>query len=321
MPKIENQAIYNAAFERTKAMIMTPLGIHPNMRLKDYFTGQYLYRYSSQSVDDLGSHHGNLKIWRDLNADVENRWTGYAEGGPGGQVGLYTTLEQAGEGGTVFAELFHYLKHEKDSANNHVVVYEDFAGAVVPKGAAKPVPQIVRPHIAERMHYMFAYTLTKPISVLDLQIPISPADQGSFVNSVYLLCKDKYPEVFHDGMNSIGLYKHDTDASFCRGIGNACMEFVPCNGILVTSARDTASQSIILKGDVRKEFDFLAFSGRSSFFVDPATGKGHSCAETVEDQIYNDAHFNVEMHPIINGTRAVKTPTVASRFYNYFFPD
>lgn len=314
MPKLENQAIYNAAFESTKELIMRPLGIHPNMRLKDYFTGQYLYRYSSQSVDDVGNHHGNLKIWRDLNDDVENRWTGYAMGGPGGQVGLYTTLEQAGEGNTVFAELFHYLKEEKDSKNDHLVSYQDFAGAVVPKGKEKPVPKMVG-HVAERMHYMFAYTLTKPISVMDLQIPISPADQGSFINSVFSLCKDKYPAIFYEGMNSIDLYKHDKDASFCRAIGNACMEFVPCNGILVTSARDTASQSVILKGSIRKEFDFLAFAGRSSFFVDPSTGKGHSCAETIEDQMYNDAFFNVEIHP------GYKKPTLMSRFYNFFYAD
>ena len=39
-------------------------------------------------------------------------------GGPGGQVGLYTTLEQIGSGSTVFGELFHYLANEANPKND-----------------------------------------------------------------------------------------------------------------------------------------------------------------------------------------------------------
>lgn len=181
MPTIQNQAVYNAAYRATKLLLMGRNGRHPTVRFREYAAGQYLYRYASQSLSEFaGNYEGARKIWRGVGSDTENRWTGFGGGGPGGQVGLYTTLEQIGSGPTVFGELFHYLANEANPKNDKTIEYSDFEGAIVRRGRVKPEPALIS-HKAERMHYMFAFTLEKSIRVMDLRVPITPEDTSSFV--------------------------------------------------------------------------------------------------------------------------------------------
>jgi hypothetical protein len=313
VPKIQNQAIYNAAYRATRLLLLSKSGRHPTARFREYAAGQYLYRYASQSLSEFaGNYEGARKIWRGVESDTENRWTGFGGGGPGGQVGLYTTLEQIGSGSTIFGELFHYLANEANPKNDQTIEYSDFEGAIVRRGRVKPEPALIS-HKAERMHYMFAFTLEKSIRVMDLRAPITPGDTSSFVYHVYELCLQNNPALF-SSLNCIYLYNHPTDASFCRGIGNSCLELLQNgNGILTTSARDARSLSVIIKEPAGTELKYLKFAGRSTFFVEPATGTANGCAETIEDQIYNDkVLFNVVLTPAEAARRYAKKYKVKS---------
>ena len=322
MPEILNQAVYNTAYRATRTLLLGKDGRHPTARFRQYAAGQYLYRYASQSLNEFaGNYEGARKIWRGVDKDTGNRWTGFGGGGPGGQVGLYTTLEQIGKDPTVFGELFHYLANEANPKNDQTIEYSDFEGAIVRRGRVKPEPALIS-HTAERMHYMFAFTLEKSIRVMDLRVPITPGDTSSFVYHVYELCKQYNPGLFAS-LNCIDLYNHDKDASFCRGIGNSCLEVTQNgNGILTTSARDARSLSIIIKEPAGTELKYLKFAGRSTFFVEPNGGTADGCAETIEDQIYNDkVLFNVVLTPAEAARRYAKkykTRSMLSKAFSIF---
>ena len=314
MPEILNKSLYDATFNIAKELFESRMwdpAYQSVIKFVKLSHGQYLYRYSNAKFSN-GTFEGALKIWSPVEKDTGNRWTGFGLGGPGGQVGLYTTLEAEKCQNTLFAELFHYLTAEKNSSDNVEIHYDDFAETVkkhnesVEKGEhldedgqpkPRPAPERVS-HKALKLHYMFAFTLEKPVNLIDLQLPVTPEDPNSFVAEVFRVGSKKYPNLFTISPNCMDLYMHGADASFCRAIGNACLGMVEVDGLLVTSARDTRSTSVILKGPVGKQFDFLKFAGRSSFFINP-DGKFDEPAETLADQMYNDKHFNVEIHPVV----------------------
>jgi len=312
MPEILNKSMYDATYNISKELL--ELGVRGQahqsvIKFLRLSYGQYLYRYSNAKFSN-GTYEGALKIWSHVEKDTGNRWTGFGLGGPGGQVGLYTTLEADKCENTLFAELFHYLNAEKNSSDNVEIHYDDFAETLkkynesVEKGEnldeagnpkARPEPERVS-HKALKLHYMFAFTLDKPVTLIDLQLPVTPDDPNSFIAEVFRVGTIKNPNLFNMSLNCMDLYMHGSDASFCRAIGNACLAMVEIDGLLVTSARDTRSTSVILKGPVGKQFDYLKFAGRSSFFINP-DGNFDEPAETLADQMYNDKNFIVDIHP------------------------
>lgn len=314
MPEILNKKLYDATYGISKDLIEFGKwgpAYHSAVKFVHLSHGQYLYRYSNAKKSD-GTFQGARKIWTRVEKDTGNRWTGSGLGGPGGQVGLYTTLEADKCQNTLFAELFHYLVAEKDSSDDVDINYHDFAATakayneIVASGQhldadknIKPRPApIPRSHKAVKLHYMFAFTLAKPVKLIDLQLPVTYRDPNSFAAEVFRRGLRRYPKLFQLSPTCIELYMHGKDASFCRAIGNACLTLVGVDGLLVTSARDTRSTSVILKGPVGVDFDFLNFAGRSSFFINP-NGKFDEPAETIADQMYNDKTLKLESHPVV----------------------
>jgi hypothetical protein len=311
MPKLDNQRIYKATYITTKEIIQSSSGHHPNIKFKNYTPGEYLYRYSPSQ---FGSGHiGNMMVYRNVDEDTENRWTGQSVEGLPGHIGLYTTPEQVGKDETVFAELFQYMKSDNKNDKNaktDISIY-DFQGRIEGdevKHELAPAETIN----AHRLHYMFAYTLTKKIKILDLQLPLSPVDRNSLANTVFQLARLKAPAAFMGINNCSDLYRHDSDASFCRALGNACLQYITCDGIMTTSARDNRAINVILRTQKGVQNEFLQFAGRSSFFVDPArlkvigfhqdvaTLQAEGSAESESDMEYNSKHFVTEIHPVVN---------------------
>jgi hypothetical protein len=63
----------------------------------------------------------------------------------------------------------------------------------------------------------------------------------------------------------------------------------------------------IKKKAVGTELKYLKFAGRSTFFVESATGTADGRAETIKDQIYNDRIlFNVVITPAEAARRYAK---------------
>jgi len=131
--------------------------------------------------------------------------------------------------------------------------------------------------------------------VLDLQLPSTPNDESFFVTNVFELARSMDPSAFLPGRNCVDLYMDPSDASFCRAMGNAALEEAAVDGIQVTSTRDTRSTSVVFKGSVGPQFDYLQFVGRSSFFMDPS-GIFTRAAETFADHQYNDDFYNGDDH-------------------------
>jgi hypothetical protein len=328
MPEILNIKLYTATYNISKELIdfkKSNPASHSVVKFVDLNHGQYLYRYSSAKQSN-GTFQGARKIWTPVEKDTGNRWTGSGLGGPRGQVGLYTTLEADKCANTLFAELFHYLGAEEGSNNDIDINYDDFAETVKiykeiiaggqhldDMGKLKPRPAPVqRSHKAVKLHYMFAFALAKPVKLIDLQLPVTYRDPNSFAAEVFRIGNRRYPNLFQLSPTCVDLYLHGKDASFCRAIGNACLTLVGVDGLLVTSARDTRSTSVILKGPVGVDFDFLNFAGRSSFFINP-NGKYDEPAQTIADQMYNDKTLLLENHPVV--MRANNTAKKAAKDY------
>jgi len=138
--------------------------------------GQHVYRYGTAKFSD-GSYKGARKIWGALEKDVGNRWTGFGLGGPGGQVGLYTTLEASGHKDTLFSELFHYLPTETESPQKPVKYYqfpsgtsptdvidlEDMPGRARSNANADLKPRTPSSvwHMTDKLHFMFTFLLSR----------------------------------------------------------------------------------------------------------------------------------------------------------------
>jgi hypothetical protein len=340
MPEILNIKLYTATYNIAKDIIDSEKrgqADHSFVKFVHLNHGQYLYRYGSAKTSN-GAFEGARKIWTPVEKDKGNRWTGSGLSGPRGQLGLYTTLEADKCKNTLFAELFHYLGAEEGSNNKIDVEYHDFAATVIEYNkyiaagekdeyykyveenslksdaisgvsGVKPRPEPVakKPHKALKLHYMFAFTLAKPIRLIDLQLPVTYRDPNSFAAEVFRIGTQIYPDLFKLSPHCIDLYMHGKDASFCRAIGNAWLTMVGVDGLLVTSARDTRSTSVILKGPVGVDFDFLNFAGRSSFFINPE-GRYDEPAQTIADQMYNDKHLVLENHPAKPRVDVAKNP-------------
>jgi hypothetical protein len=260
------------------------------MKMIDLIEGQHVYRYGTAKFSD-GNYQGARKIWGALEGDTGNRWTGSALGGPGGRVGLYTTLEAEKCKDTLFSELFHYLPTETDSPQKSVKYYQ-FVPASFDADNDKveaPSPTNVW-HLTDKLHFMFTFVLSERKRVLDLQLPTTPNDTSFFVTNVFQLAQADAPSAFLPGRNCIDAYMDPSDASFCRALGNAVLEEAFVDGIQVTSTRDTRSTSVVFKGPVGPQFDYLRFVGRSSFFMDPS-GAFTRAAETFADHQYNDDFY------------------------------
>ncbi len=308
MPTLINRPLYDATYKATKDMLKFDWwcpGYVPFLKMIDLPEGQHIYRYSSAKDSD-GGYWGNRKIWASLENDRGNRWTGFALGGPGGRVGLYTTLEAEREKDTLFSELFHYMPTDTNVKKKSVKYYQ-FPGENTPIDQTVAVVE----QRAEKLHFMFTYFLSEKKRIIDLGLPSTPNDNSFFITNVFQLAQALSPSAFLPGRNCMDLYMDPSDASFCRAIGNAVLEEAFIDGFQVTSTRDTRSTSVIFKGPVGAQFEFLQFVGRSSFFMD-TSGKFTQAAETFADHQYNDDFYGGYDHAAREKARQSKLQTAAA---------
>lgn len=313
MPTLLNRALYDATYKATKDMLKFNWwcpGFVPFLKMIDLPEGQHVYRYGTAKFSD-GGYEGARKIWGALEKDTGNRWTGFSLGGPGGKVGLYTTLEAERHKDTLFSELFHYLPTETESPQKSVKYFQfpgsnsqsdvddhdNLPGRARSNAVADLSPRSpsIAEHSTEKLHFMFSFLLSEKKRVLDLQLPTTPNDESFFITNVFQLAQAHSPGAFLPGRNCVDLYMDPLDASFCRAIGNAVLEEAFVDGFMVTSTRDTRSTSVIFKGSVGPQFDYLQFVGRSSFFMD-TSGSFTVAAETFADHQYNDDFYDGNDH-------------------------
>lgn len=268
MPKLLNQALYDATFQAAKSIISSTSATF-NSYLTALPANTALYRYSSQQYSD-GSETGARKNWTTIDRDTGNRWTGISGTGSGASGGLYMSLEAEGYKDTEFSELYHYQDQDSHRGMTGIEFYEYNV-------KKRPDSAFVQ---ARTLYYMFMFFLQRPLKGIDL------TKGAAAITDTYASAKASSGSQFQQSADE--LYMESDDASFCRAIGNACFQESCVDFILVTSTRNTTNKNVILKCDGGVDsapLDFLKPAGRSSFFLH---GDGSRQAEvTVDDMKYN----------------------------------
>lgn len=276
MPYLMNPELYAAAYAATADALKSPITAKQK---QDFRVGDHMYRYSSSKYSN-GEEAGVRKIWTALSKDVGNRWTG-SDLNSGGVTGLYLALGQEGDKDTVFSELYHYQDQEANSGMTGI----EFLVFHVLK------PQLRVAADAKALHYMFNFSICAPVNGIDLRL-YAEGDANSFVSAVYKKMMENTPKL--RGQSLEALYMANQDASFCRGIGNACLGVGNFASITVTSARNRENSNVIIRGDGGASSAPLAMlkaAGRSSFYLDESGAR--QAVETLADQAYNDKIWQV----------------------------
>jgi hypothetical protein len=277
MPKLLSPDVYKRAFDVTYDLLSGSRAelLDPEVTLK-FNAGTAVYRYSSKTVSD-GGETNTRKVWRALASDVDNRWSGIDPNG-GGVTGLYLALENQGSAHTEFSELFHYQQEENEKAESPTVVrLQKYAQE------GKPVELAV----VDNLFFMWLFFTTKSLTGINLDIS-HPGNSSPFMKRVFMKIAG-HPSL--KGSTPEQWYLHDKDASFCRGVGNACLADHRFDFIRVTSARskDLSARNIVIPhvgGPKTEPYGFLSCKGRSSFFINK---DGTFGAQTTEaDKKYTD---------------------------------
>ena len=259
MPELKSPAVYKAAFDATYDLLSASpaeMGSNPDITLT-LPMGSPLYRYSSSKFSD-GSERDVRKVHAPLARDKWNRWTG-SDGGAGGVQGLYMGLEASGGADTEFSELYHYLPSE-EGVPMSVVMFDQFT-----KANGKPTAEF-----AAKLHYMFLYFTKKQRAGINLDLPGPAAATAPFMTRLFMKIAGN---AALGGMTPSHWYNHPEDASFCRGVGNACLSDHRFDFIRVTSARNVATKNLVLicaGGPDTPPVDYLDCQGRSTFFMNAA---------------------------------------------------
>lgn len=133
---------------------------------------------------------------------------------------------------------------------------------------------------------MFNFSICAPVKGIDLR-PYPDSSAESFVSGVYKKVIEKAPKFRRQTLEST--YMANQDASFCRGIGNACFASGKLDAITVTSARNRKNSNVSIRGEGgpdSRPLGMLKAAGRSSFYIDEAGAR--QTVETLADQAYND---------------------------------
>jgi hypothetical protein len=270
MPTLKNYDVYKRAFDVTYDLLSGAPAelLNPEITLK-FPKGTPMYRYSPKKISDGGESNAR-KVWRALPSDTENRWSGTDSKG-GGVTGLYLALEAAGALHTEFAELVHYQENEANP-DTAVLAYQQYAAGGNPELIFSPVNAIF---------FMWLFFHEKPLTGINLDVPHA-GNSSPFMQRVFMKLA---------GHSSLGgktptqWYLHESDASLCRGIGNACLADHRFDFIRVTSARsaDLSAKNIVIPhagGPATEPYAHLTCHGRSSFFLNR---DGTMDAQTSED--------------------------------------
>ncbi|MEL6750273.1 MAG: hypothetical protein AAFO09_08340, partial [Pseudomonadota bacterium] len=276
MPKVNNKALYNAVYK----VAVRRFGGNLNGYARTVNNGDPLYRYVSYRNNMPQAENAGRTIFTPLEHDTENRWVGRGPDGNGRQ-GLHMSAEFINEGHP-FPELNHYQNPDANPDAN--ITYLDYSG-----GELGAVPKSVS---AGQLRSIFLFTSDQDMHGLDLRLNSDDGNPTSLVEEIFNEAAERYPELF-EGQTLEGLYTHGEDASFCRAIGNACLETTDVTYFETTSVRDGTSSNIIIQGEgpdpavgrAAAPINDLIPQGRASFFAQgDSVGQG---VFTVSDMIYN----------------------------------
>jgi hypothetical protein len=258
MPSLLSNDVYKRAFDVTYDLLSgNPAELlAPEVTLR-FMPGTPLYRYSSKKVSD-GGEKNTRKVWRSLASDTDNRWSGVDPNG-GGITGLYLALENDGVLHTEFSELVHYQQDENARDESPTAVrLQKYAKE------GKPVELTV----VDNLFFMWLFFTTKALTGINLDIS-HPGNTSPFMKKIFMKIAG-HPSL--KGQTPEQWYLHDKDASFCRGIGNACLADHRFDFIRVTSARskNLSARNIVIPhvgGVATEPYAFLNCVGRSSFII------------------------------------------------------
>ena len=334
MPTVLNKELYAATYETTRGLlrkgilpIQIPLAV--NSALFHYNGAKY----------GVGAQHeeASRAFFRAGSEDTGNRWSGQAskESYPS-HAGLYMVREAPKRGTTSTEEMEHYMDKFGSTINPEFAneaMHESYYLTFSKGNKDAPNAQAMKAMV---LYFNFKYEVTEQKNLFDLRVPFADLDPSSFVAKVYriMLFNDKpmMTRMLRGNISARRLYCDSEDASFCRAIGNACLDHVACDGIQVNSVRDLNGVNVILKQptDVplsspsnAKEgllaninpVPWLKFVGRTSFFKNEVKGKVLYAAETLADSDYNTTHWS--QRPLMNARRldGQRTPLKSAAEY------
>jgi len=274
MPEITNDALYDLVNRHAKDRFEAG-------NLEDYeinrATGEPLYRYVGYRHNMPQAADAGRTIFRPLNDDTTNRWTGRGIADGTGRQGLYLSGEFISEGHP-FPELEHYQQGEEPDKR---IVYYDYNPHEEGEIAIAPKAQMEQ---AGNLRSMFLFSADAPMSGIDLKL-YAGEDINPLIQEIYDAAFAENPDLF-EGTTLEALYTHGEDASFCRAIGNACLEKTDKAYFETTSVRDEQSTNVILRGDQGAPLDVLKPEGRATFFTNEGGEVGKSVF-TISDMLYN----------------------------------
>ena len=274
---IVNQDLYKKTYEVAFNVMQSDNIEKFKLTLPD---GSGLYRFVSYRNNDPQVHESGRTIWTQLPDDKNNRWSGSCEGAftpEHGRQALYLSLPQMGAQDTHFAELEHYQplsgKIEKEI---EVFIYE--------KNKSPRSEKLD----ASALRTLFLFTTNQTLSGLNLclQKNDDKKEEESLPEIIFNELKKKEPSLIAE-QDARDLYLAGTDHSFCRALGNACLNA----GFLFfqsTSVRDIKEVNIIIGLPLNgsRVITCLDPQGRATFFVDASNTKSKSY--TKDDLVYND---------------------------------
>ncbi len=218
--------------------------------------------------------HNVRRIWKQLEGDIFNRWTG--NGSKEGEVatgrqGLYLAQERPGAADTIFAELLHYQQATTDKPTT--ITYYDYRAGHDP---------VVVEEAATNLRSHFLFNTRRLLKGFNLQY-VAIEGVASAVGEIYNLACDDLPANQRRTLEE--WYMDDKDASFTRAVGNACLE-AGYEYFATTSVRCREEVNIVLNATDHEPIDYLQVLGRMTFYRN-ANGE-YKQAYTIEDLYYNN---------------------------------
>jgi len=276
MPTIQNNNLYTLIYRHASERFARGVEGYEIRRA----AGEPLYRYVSYRNNMPQPENAGRTIFPTLQQDTANRWTGMGADGAGHQ-GLYLSGEFINQGHP-FPELEHYQAPGQQP--DAQITYFDYHPG---DGGIDPTPATAD---AGQLRSMFLFTLDNEARGLDLNL-MRGGEINPLLKEIYDAAKADRPDLFGEDDTLEALYNHPDDASFCRAIGNACLESTDKDYFETTSVRDNLSSNVIMRGPARDPLRppaplvNLDAQGRATFFVEGDTvGKG---VYSVSDMLYN----------------------------------
>jgi hypothetical protein len=261
MPTILRKEVYEETFKVAKEVFARPDALKQFSMTKKQ--GSLLYRYLSYRNKGLLSQKEDAarKIWKGIESDTLNRWTGAGSDGKGFQ-GLYLSGEVVNEH-KPFPELEHY---QEDAKKEEKKKFEYFRYT---NSGSDEGEKFIAP--VSGLRSMFLFYTSKDLNGIDFSLKIE-GKYHPLLTEIVERVKKIDPPVFGLGTEeslSSELYVSSDDASFTRAIGNALFEVdKTVDFFQATSVRDLMSHNIILRAEDGKPIDYLEALVRATLLVD-----------------------------------------------------